>query len=310
MGGFEGIIGGASQLMSLGSQAMGMFGGGGGGSIDFDAREYANQANGMLDKALTNAIQYTEQYTDKAADLAKQGDEVSQARNAPYRLASYNALDKYMESMGLARPEMGAYKLANALERDATRQAAIDELTKAAREVRDIDTSGIVPDWQGHTNPTPDAWSGNSIEGTMTEAERIAHAARNVMRHNNGINPYGSTYGPYMQAVGQMTAANPGGLLVDDAAAYLQAMDKIGSATLREGRWYGGGVIPYTLESQPEKSVVGIRDMIRKSQDALADYRADTRFWTPEMSSIAKGFNQGLLTPAKWVEVGGAGYYA
>lgn len=98
--------------------------------VNFNAADWANTANNYLNSALNQGIAQAQKYNKSAIDASKeylgqsnkamsQGFDMSQALNAPQRLATYQALDAYQDSLGLARPSAGSFQLASALENQA-----------------------------------------------------------------------------------------------------------------------------------------------------------------------------------------------
>lgn len=101
--------------------------------INFNSAEWAAEANKQLQAAMQQGLNYSQNYTNQAVKASQdynqaaqqqmqQGFNQSQALNAPQRLATYTALDSYMDSLGLARPTAGSFQLASALENQATGQ--------------------------------------------------------------------------------------------------------------------------------------------------------------------------------------------
>lgn len=99
--------------------------------VNFNAADWANTANQYLTSALNQGISASNQYNQKAIDsqlnaqnqanqAAAQGYNMSQALTAPQRLATYGALDAYQDTLGLARPTVGSFQLAQALQNQAT----------------------------------------------------------------------------------------------------------------------------------------------------------------------------------------------
>lgn len=95
--------------------------------INFNSSEWANQANDQLRQALQQGLQYSQKYTTQAVKAAqdynnvaqqqmKQGFQQAQAVNAPQRLATYNALDAYQNTLGLPTPVGGSFQLAQGLQ--------------------------------------------------------------------------------------------------------------------------------------------------------------------------------------------------
>ncbi len=123
----------------------GLLGGGGAGEIDFDAREYADEANSFLDDALRTAIPISEAFTTRAisevqrqfdigrSDL-KEYNALAQAQGAPYREAGYQALDMYQDTLGMPRLSSGSSAMAKALENKAKQQGAQRQLQSAASQ--------------------------------------------------------------------------------------------------------------------------------------------------------------------------------
>lgn len=82
--------------------------------------------NGILSTAMNNALSYSKDYTNQAITQQHSylndansnlntGFNQSQALNAPINLAGLGALDKYQDSLGLARPTMGNAALQQSL---------------------------------------------------------------------------------------------------------------------------------------------------------------------------------------------------
>lgn len=127
-----------------------MIGGGGSQNVDiskylvnFNSSDWANQANQYLTSALQQGIDASTGYTQSAVDASKayqqqanqalnKGYEMSQALNAPQRLAAYGALDAYQDSLGLARPQSGSFQLASALENQAGGQPQLPQQQQLA----------------------------------------------------------------------------------------------------------------------------------------------------------------------------------
>lgn len=101
--------------------------------INFNSSDWANQANAHLQNAINQALPYGEKYTQQAVNAVqdysnqaqqgiKQGYNQAQALNAPQHLATYNALDAYQGTLGLATPQGGSFQLAQAMNNQATGQ--------------------------------------------------------------------------------------------------------------------------------------------------------------------------------------------
>ena len=95
--------------------------------INFNSSDWANQANTHLQQAMNQGLQYSEKYSQQAANVLqdydkqsqqqmKQGFAQSQALNAPQHLATYNALDTYLGTLGQATPVGGSFQLAQGMQ--------------------------------------------------------------------------------------------------------------------------------------------------------------------------------------------------
>lgn len=91
--------------------------------INFNSSEWANKANAHLQTALDKGLQYSEKYNtlakgavegydQKAQEQMKQGFYQHQALNAPQHIATYNALDTYLNNLGQPTVVGGGYALA------------------------------------------------------------------------------------------------------------------------------------------------------------------------------------------------------
>jgi hypothetical protein len=135
---------------------MGAMGGGGGINVDVPT----NQMNQLLGDAQNNALNYTNNFTNQAigaqnnfyqqamnqilqsqAQATQQATgqfNQSQALQAPYRDAGYAALDNYMDTLMLARPEMGSQKVATYLNNAAQAQNQVNNLALGERQLSQL----------------------------------------------------------------------------------------------------------------------------------------------------------------------------
>ena len=95
--------------------------------IKFNSSDWANKANAHLQNALNKGLQYSETYSkqalkavqdydQKAQNQMRQGFQRSQALDAPQHLATYNALDTYLGTLGQSTPVGGSFQLAKSME--------------------------------------------------------------------------------------------------------------------------------------------------------------------------------------------------
>lgn len=111
--------------------------------VNFNASDWANTANQYLTSALSQGIAQSEKYGQAAIDASKayqnqadqamtQGYDLAQSLNAPQRMATYQALDAYQDSLGLARPQAGSFQLASAMENQVRGQPNMAQQTAIA----------------------------------------------------------------------------------------------------------------------------------------------------------------------------------
>lgn len=97
-----------------------------------NSTNYTNQATGQENQSLQAAIQALTQYlssgTGAAQNYGNLGFNQSQALQAPQAQAGYQALDAYMDSLGLSRPQMRSGNLAQALFNNTNQQNQIQQL--------------------------------------------------------------------------------------------------------------------------------------------------------------------------------------
>jgi hypothetical protein len=99
--------------------------------VNFNAANWANQANQQLQSSLNQGLGTSTQLTQQALNTQNQantlaqnqlntGYQQSQALNSPQQLATYNALDAYQNNLGLATPQGGSFALAQNMNNNAT----------------------------------------------------------------------------------------------------------------------------------------------------------------------------------------------
>lgn len=260
------------------------------GQSNFDAKPYADEANGLLDRALNSAIPYSEGYTKKAITRAEQaqkqsradseaGFQRSQALSAPYRAAGYMALDDYMDTLTLSRPEMGSLKLATALESNAKRDAALKQLSLAERAAKDDRQVAAGGNLKG-TYIDPETGEEKYAPGIY--AEKMANLTESMLR--DGWFPSVNTSAGYIP-------------IGEDFTGYLTPQAQRSHGLNSSGGSMWGFSAPPSATEVTQMEADRYRGM-------LQDYQLDTQYYTPEHGGIASSWNKGLLEPTKWVNVG------
>lgn len=254
-----------------------------GGSIDTDVDGAVAKANSYLTDALQMGLPYSERFTQQAIDALnkaqekaqsqlEQGFQRNQALNAPYRLAGYTALDSYMDTLSMARPEMGSYKLATALENTADREAALKELGQDVSDVRKYQNIGDVGEYDENGNYVPGLY-----------AENMSAMAKNMLANN--WFPSQNTSQGYVPLKGLQ-----GGYLVPGTYGYG------GTAGAGTGSIPSASLPPMTASEQTRRTIMDLGN-------AMNDFRQSTQYYTPEQGGIAASFNKGMLGPTQWVNV-------
>jgi hypothetical protein len=122
-----------------------------------------NQGLDFYTKQIDKAIGTTEKLYEQSRKDIQLGDAISQARNAPQRFASYDALDRYMDTLGLPRFGQGSKVLADAMEKGAKKQQMEVDARKLATEYTSdfADSQGFAGGFIGDPNAvSPDAMLG------------------------------------------------------------------------------------------------------------------------------------------------------
>lgn len=301
------------------------------GQSNFDAMPYAEQANDILGDALEAAIPYSEGYTNEAINVQKKAlqdarieaeasFQRAQGLSAPYRLAGYQALDQYMDTLTVARPEMGSFKLATSLENQAMKDAAEQRVKNLAGDV-----TGNFPFFTGPgtgnykgaprltpeenklrylaqeagTGPTYDKFGNRVTQGGLPEYASLTGQTANSIATGN----YDTTsqLSPKLQEI-QNWYLQHGGFDATDRNQldFLQYFAEKTPGLLATGKGAIGKPDEYFLT--PEVAT-GLNKAYKDINAELNRYQSDVKYWTPEMGSIAAGFRKGLLSDARWVDV-------
>lgn len=256
------------------------------GDVNFDAMPYADSANSYLDRALSSAIPYSEGYTDQAIQYAERanqqaradteaGFQRSQGLSAPYRAAGYMALDDYLDTLTIARPEMGSLKLATALESAAKREQALSQLGIDVSKVRDYQNIGLE---DTYTDPE----TGQKVQMPGIYAENMLKMAKDMQS--------GNWFPSTNTSVGYVPLSSLSG-------GYLPEKYQSQHGMLPSGDSMWGFSAPMSASGQTTET---IKDL----SNALGNYQRATQYYTPEHGTIAASFNKGLFGPAQWTNVG------
>lgn len=266
--------------------------------IDFNASDWANQANSFLSDALMLGLPYSERFTQEAIDATKDaqkqanaaqeaGYQKAQALDAPQRLAGYNALDSYLDTLSVARPEMGSFKLANALESAAQREKALTDLGIEVGNVQDYQNirdlgSTVVDPVTGKETYMPGIYAENMLKMAKDMKAGNWFPSTNT---SAGYVPLNSLQGGYLPLSMQRAYGGMSGSLPGQGSNQFQ----VGSGSLPQ-------VGPMSAMEQTDQT---IKDL----QGALSDYNRATQYYTPEQGAIASSFNKGLLSTPQWANV-------
>jgi hypothetical protein len=156
--------------------------------IEFDSTKFSNSANEVLDRALEQAIPYSERGTQFAIEALKnfytqsrkdvmeaegraridfeKGHGLAQARLKPFAEAGYGAMDTYQDILGLPRFAAGSSAVAAAGEMKARQQAALQALSNQGMAM--VDSLGDKISGQDKMNLIHSIQSGGNPMGIMT----------------------------------------------------------------------------------------------------------------------------------------------
>jgi hypothetical protein len=281
---------------------------GGGGGADTDVDGAVNKANGYLQDALTLGLPYSENFTKQAIQAQQQaqnlarndaegGFQRSQGLNAPYRLAGYQALDSYMDTLTMARPEMGSFKLANALESAAHRDQALGKLSYDVQNVKQyydpVSMQGKAPD--STFDPSDPQYANDPRYQGMAD---YPDGKGGTVKGPVGLLSGNGTYSPGVWAENALKTAE-----------WQIANNFYQNPNLAADNWNSmptgsGGIAPASTWGVPMGGYAKQAGQARAALGtALDEYNRATQYYTPEHQLIANSFNRGLLGEAKWKDV-------
>lgn len=118
----------------------------GGGSPTDIIKDMLQQGIKFGTEQTDKGIDFARYYTDKAFNQANEqfqiarndvehGYQRQKAINAPYSKASYDSLDLYLDTLGIARPKIGSFQVGQALEKQADIINAEKNLVRKAWEI-------------------------------------------------------------------------------------------------------------------------------------------------------------------------------
>src|SRR3990167_7189184 len=223
-----GVLGAAGSLISAGSSLFGGGESGGGGSvpeIEFDASAYASSANEILDRALEQAIPYSERGTQFAIEALKnfylqsrkdtmerfrqskveyqKMYDVAQAKLEPYVQSGYGALDRYQDILGMPRFAAGSSAVAAAKEKQGMQNAARQELRNQGANLLDMVSDQLDP--QSLKNLQASINSGGNPEGIMLALQQMGITKGRDRFRTDFPNPELKTLGWQIDEEGSLT---------------------------------------------------------------------------------------------------------
>jgi hypothetical protein len=224
-------IGGAA---ALGGSLLSSSGGGGGegeaAMIEFDSTAFASSANEVLDRALEQAIPYSERGTQFAIEALKnfytqsrkdvmeaegraridfeKGHGLAQAKLKPFAEAGYGALDTYQDILGLPRFAAGSSAVAAAGEMKAKQEAARQALTNQGMSM--MDSLGNKISGQDKMNLMSSIQSGGNPMGIMRALEQMGITGAQDRFRTDFTNPELKTLGGQIDEEGGLTGEQRG----------------------------------------------------------------------------------------------------
>lgn len=286
----------------------------GGGGIDVDIP--TGKMNNLLDTGLNNALQYSQGYTNRAVGAQENyyqqalnqllqgqnalqgGFDQSQALQAPYRDAGYQSLDSYMDTLMLARPEMGSKTLADSLTKEAKTQQMRQNLAIGNLALNSMfDPSGNphyanTPQQEYDIYGKPTKPTVDLLARANNPAEQMAYMSQFFVPNNkNG----GYTYTGYGPGV---TSRIPGGTAEPGPWNMQSPSEMVG--------WYKPGSSPehggYWQLAQAElPGAMGLYNQNLLNYNRLNEFLQNQ--YTPNQQKISMAYNQGLFTTPKVIQV-------
>jgi len=193
----------------------GLFGGGGGGSVDVSAGVNAIQ------QGTEKGISSIQQYYKEAIPFLQENFNQAQANLAPYALSGSNALDELYDTLGVSRAEVGSYKLNSALKNED----ALKKLKNATG------TGGSKVSMSDFHAQGPNSKTGNSSEGWM---ETLGDGSSGwIFNPENGrfLQGDNSWLGNYNQGMNEQQAMDAAGVNVvrDEATGKYKVVPRDGT---------------------------------------------------------------------------------
>jgi hypothetical protein len=322
--------GSAGSLISAGLSVAGALGQ---GSTDNQVNTNIpiGEMNSILDKSLGNALDYSQNYTSQATDaqtqylqqamnaLTKAGNQLtdsfnqSQGLQQPYRVAGYNALDSYEDTLGMKRPTIGNAAVAQALNDQAVTQGKYRDLQSGQSQLNQLYDYGSNTDMSQLGNaPTLDLLSKN-----MTDDQIDSYLQKHTSKTLFGQNPtptlaytgYGATgitrgdhtlgyltAGGIAPDVGSATYDNGDARVPHTGASYYgDYADMFGNAQFQHA-----GAMGAAQQYMPQaQSLFGQQ---QQNYNSLNQYLSGT--YTPTQQNIANAASAGLFNAPTMQKVG------
>lgn len=301
-------MGGASSIgtaVSLGGSLMGAM-----GSNDVSTDIPTGQMNSLLDNALQNGLDYSQNYTNQAVGAQKDylsqalkqlqagqnalqaGYDTSQALQSPYRDAGYGALDSYMDSLMLARPEMGSRQYAGIQGKEADTQSRLKSLLANQQDLNTLYDTGSLDPYN-----LPDAPTLEGLAKKVSDADKMAYIKQNTTTkqfspydgqsdtayiYNGALDPYTPDRNNQIFGAGDIAFASNGG--------YNNLLGAVGhnAANALAQQRMGGAQSTY--------------DQMKYNYNNLGDFLQNQ--YTPEQQRQMMAIKQGLFSAPTLTKVG------
>lgn len=243
-----------------------------------EVNQGTNKGVGSLQEYLGKAEQSLTQNTQKAIDQAafygNQGFQQSQALQSPYNMAGLTALDAYMDSMGLSRPQQGSQAVQQGLFNAAQAKPYLEQL-QAMGAPTDVGAAPTMGQAAAVTPEQIEALYQSSLVGNQDPRNRAPGAA--VTYFNN---PLG----------GQIAVSNwhKSGAY-NNSAGISQA--KAASAQYLQQQAQAAAQAEYDKQQQAYQAAIAKQ----QQQAAIMNQIQKQIGLTPQQQQMAGAYNQGMF---------------
>lgn len=296
-------MGDPSSMVGAASVGASLFGGLGGSNIS--ASNPSGDMNALLSGALGQGLSYSEGYNSQAINqqntsLQAALDELnqamttttntmnnafqtSQALQAPYRNAGYQALDQYQDSLHMNRATMGSQALSTALTNQVGAQQQVQGLQAGQNTLNQYYNTGAFDPSKLPNAPTLQDVKGKVQSGDISNYIKANTTAGPAAIYNYQGPTGGAVSGGNPYFTGGFSAGDPGG----DASRYGTGIQTI----------LGNQNIQNAVRDQLAQPILDKATQAYQNQQGLQNQFGQflQNQFTPDQQNISLAYNRGLF---------------